>query len=70
MTKMNERTMSALFGMVTDPIYNRYDIKDNKRLAEMQRLIKVLNIANEQKVSTGAMSARGLAAFKMLVSNN
>jgi len=70
MTKMNERTINALFDIVSEPIKNVYDINDKKNLAELQRIIHVFNVAQEQKAMSGVLSARGLVAFKMLVSNN
>lgn len=70
MTKMNERTINTLFGLVSDPIKNAYDIKDRKHLAEIERIVRIFNISNEQKEMSGKISARGLVAFKMLVSNN
>ncbi len=70
MTKMNEKTINALFGIVADPIKNAYIISDRKQLDEIQRIIRIFNISNEQKSLSGVISARGLVAFKMLVSNN
>ncbi len=70
MTRMNERTINTLFGIVSDPIENVYNIKDKKQLAEIQRIVRIFNITQEQKEMSGKISARGLVAFKMLVSNN
>lgn len=70
MTKMNERTINTLFGIVTDPIQNAYDINDKKQLAEIERIVRIFNISKEQKGALGEISARSLVAFKMLVSNN
>lgn len=67
---MNERTINTLFGIVSDPIKNAYKISDRKQLNEIQRIIRIFNISKEQKELSGAISARGLVAFKMLVSNN
>ena len=70
MTKMNERTINALFGIVSEPEKNIYDIHKRKNLEEIQRIVRVFNITNEQKEMAGVISARSLVAFKMLVSNN
>ena len=70
MTKMNERTINTLFNLVSDPIKNAYNVKDSKQLAEVQRIVRIFNITESQKEITGKISARGLVAFKMLVSNN
>ncbi len=68
--KMNESTMNVLFGIVSDPIKNVYDLSDKKNVDEIQRIVRVFNIAKEQKKISGVISARGLVAFKMLASNN
>lgn len=70
MTKMNERTINALFNVVSEPIKNVYDTKNAKNLAEIKRIINVFSVAQEQKAMSGLISARGLVAFKMLASNN
>lgn len=70
MTKMNERTVNTLFGIVSDPVKNAYDVKNPKHLAEIKRLVRIFNITESQKELSGEISARGLVAFKMLVSNN
>lgn len=70
MTRMNEKTINALFGIVSDPIKNIYVINNRKDMDEIQRIIRIFNITEEQKTLSGVISARGLVAFKMLVSNN
>lgn len=70
MSRMNERTINTLFGIVTDPVKNVYDISDRKQLAEIQRIVRIFNITKEQRKMTGEISSRALVAFKMLVSNN
>lgn len=70
MTKMNERTINALFNVVSEPIKNVYDTKNTRNLAEIRRIINVFNVAKEQKAMSGSISARGLVAFRMLASNN
>lgn len=67
---MNERTINTLFGLVSDPVKNVYDIHDNKKLAEIQRIVRIFDISKEQKTISAEISARSLVAFKMLVSNN
>ena len=70
MSKMNERTINTLFDIVSDPVKNVYVIDNQKQLNEIQRIVRIFNITREQKKISGEISARGLVAFKMLVSNN
>ncbi len=67
---MNERELNTLFNIVTEPEHNAYKLDSVKKLQEIQRIIRVLEISKAQKESFKQISARGLVAFKMLVSNN
>ena len=67
---MNERELNTLFKIVTEPEKNAYLLNDNEKVSEIQRIIRIFEISREQKQSFKQISARGLVAFKMLVSNN
>ena len=67
---MNERELNTLFNIVTEPEQNAYKLESVKKMQEIQRIIRVLEISKAQKESFKQISARGLVAFKMLVSNN
>ncbi len=67
---MNERELNTLFNIVTEPEQNAYKLDSVKKMQEIQRIIRVLEISKAQKESFKQISARGLVAFKMLVSNN
>ncbi len=67
---MNERELNTLFNIVTEPAKNAYLLDSAKKVREIQRIIRVLEISKSQRESFKQISARGLVAFKMLVSNN
>lgn len=67
---MNEREINTLFDIVTEPVKNAYVVDSVKKMQEIQRIIRVFDITKEQKQTFKQISARGLVAFKMLVSNN
>ena len=67
---MNERELNTLFNIVTEPEKNAYLLNDNEKVSEIQTIIRIFEISREQKQSFKQISARGLVAFKMLVSNN
>lgn len=67
---MNERELNTLFNIVCEPEQNAYKSDSVKKMQEIQRIIRVLEISKAQKESFKQISARGLVAFKMLVSNN
>ena len=67
---MNERELNTLFNIVTEPDKNDYAIDTDKQKREIQRIIRIFEISKSQRNSFKQISARGLVAFKMLVSNN
>ncbi|MBE7705961.1 MAG: hypothetical protein E7Z91_01780 [Cyanobacteria bacterium SIG30] len=67
---MNESEINALFDITTDPIKNVYDLSTRDSRQEVERIIRIFNIVKEQRKTCSRISARGLVAFHMLVSNN
>ncbi len=67
---MNERELNTLFNIVTEPEKNAYTLNSIEKVSEIQRIVRIFEISREQKQSFKQISARGLVAFKMLVSNN
>jgi|GEM_PF-1143777 len=67
---MTEVELNTIFDTVSDPVKNVYKLETQRDLDEIKRIIKVFNIVEEQKETCSKISARGLVAFKMLVSNN
>ncbi len=67
---MNEAEIKAIFDITTDPIKNVYDISNRDGRQEIERIIRIFNIVKEQRKTCARISARGLVAFRMLVSNN
>ncbi len=67
---MNERERNTLFNIVTEPDKNAYIIDTDKQKREIQRIIRIFEISKSQRENFKQISARGLVAFKMLVSNN
>ena len=45
---MKEQELNTLMSVVTDPIENVYRIDSYQDLAEIQRIIRIFNIAEEQ----------------------
>ncbi len=66
---MNERELNTLFNIVTEPDKNAYIIDTDKQKREIQRIIRIFEISKSQRENFKQISARGLVAFKMLVSN-
>ncbi len=67
---MNEFKINTLFDIIVDPVENVYNLDSEKSIQNMRNIINTFKIAKEQKKDFQRISARGLVAFKMLVSNN
>lgn len=67
---MNEIELNTLFDIVSDPVNNVYKIDSARKMDDILNIVKIFNITKSQKSSCKIISARGLVAFKMLVSNN
>ena len=68
---MTEVELNALFNISPEKVKNVYATNTIKSQEEIRRIVKIFNIAKEQRKTSKKISARGLAAFRaILVSNN
>lgn len=68
---MTEVELNALFNISPERVKNVYATNSTKSADEIRRIVKIFNIAREQKETSKGLSVRSLAAFKtILVSNN
>lgn len=67
---MKEQELNTLMSVVSDPINNVYKIDSRKDLEEIQRLIRILGIAENQHNTHTMFSIRKLASLKLVLSNN
>ena len=68
---MTEVELNALFNISPERVKNVYATNSTKNADEIRRIVKIFNIANEQKETSKGISIRSLAAFKtILISNN
>ena len=67
---MNEKEISAIFDITADPVKNVYLTRDRESIDELQRIVRIFAIAKSQRGTFDRIKARGLVAFRMLVSNN
>ena len=59
---MKEQELNTLMSVVSDPIKNVYKIESRKDLEEIQRIIRIFNIAENQH--------NNLATLRLVLSNN
>lgn len=68
---MTEVELNALFNISPERVKNVYVTNSIKNVQEIQRMVKIFNIAKEQKETSKSSGVFGLAAFRaILVSNN
>ncbi len=67
---MKEHELNTMMSVVSDPINNVYRINSRKDLEEIQRIIRILDIAQNQHVKHAMLSIKNLATFKLVLSNN
>ena len=67
---MNEEQLNAVLGTIREPIQNKYCIDSYKQIAEIQRIIRIFNINEEQKIKHKMLSIKNLATMKVVFSNN
>ena len=67
---MNETQLMTLMGVIADPEKNVYDLSSRKNKQEIERIIRIMNISNQQKIEHKMLSIKKLATFKLVMSNN
>lgn len=68
---MTEVELNALFNISPEKVKNVYATNTIKKQDEIRRIVKIFNIAQNQRATSKKISARSLAPFRaILVSNN
>ena len=67
---MKEQELNTMMSVVSDPIENVYKIESRKDLEEIQRIIRIFNIADNQHNKHAMLSIKNLATFRLVLSNN
>lgn len=67
---MKEQELNTLMSVVSDPIQNVYKFESRKEIEEIQRMVRIFNIADNQNNKHRLLSIKNLATFKLVLSNN
>ena len=67
---MNETQLMTVMGVIADPEKNVYDLSTRKNRQEMERIVRIMNISNNQKIEHRMLSIKKLATFRLVMSNN
>lgn len=60
----------TVMGVIADPEKNVYDLSSRKNRQEIERIVRIMNISNNQKIEHRMLSIKKLATFKLVLSNN
>lgn len=68
---MNIQELNTMMSVISDPISNVYKINGWKELAEIQRIIRIMELSASQKEDRHVLlSVRKLASLRLVLSNN
>ena len=67
---MNEQQLNSVLGTISEPVKNKYVLTSRKEVEEIQRIIRIFNITEEQKIKHRMLSIKNLATMKIVFSNN
>lgn len=67
---MKEQELNTIMAVVSDPICNVYKCETRKDIEEIQRMVRIFNIAENQHNKHRMLSIKNLATFRLVLSNN
>jgi hypothetical protein len=67
---MKEQELNTLMSVVSDPICNVYKCETRKEIEEVQRIVRIFNIADTQHNKHKLLSIKNMATLKLVLSNN
>jgi len=67
---MKEQELNTLMSVVSDPICNVYKLNSRKDIEEIQRMVRIFDIAQSQKNKHRMFSIKNMATMKLVLSNN
>ncbi len=67
---MNEEQLSVVLGTISEPVKNVFKLKSRKEKDEIQRIVRIFNINEEQKIKHKMLAIKNLATMKVVYSNN
>ncbi len=67
---MKEQELNTIMGVISDPIHNVYRINNRIDMEEIQRIVRIFQISEGQKIKHRMFSIKNLATLKLVLSNN
>lgn len=67
---MKEQELNTLMSVVSDPICNVYKFETRNDIEEIKRIMRIFDIAGNQKNKHRMFAIKNLATFRLVLSNN
>ena len=67
---MREFELNTIMGVIADPVKSAIDLNDKKLVADVERLVRVLELYKEQSNKHRLLSLRNMASMHLVLSNN
>lgn len=67
---MKEQELNVMMSVISDPIQNVYKFNSRKDIEEIQRMVRIFNIADGQHIKHKLLSIKNVATMKLMLSNN
>lgn len=67
---MKEQELNTLMSVVSDPICNVYKSDSRSDAEEIRRIVRIFDIAVNQRNKHKMFAIKNLATFKLVLSNN
>jgi len=67
---MREQELNTMMSVVADPICNVYKLESRKEIEEIQRIVRIFQMADAQHNKHRMLSIKNMATFKLVLSNN
>lgn len=67
---MRELELNAIFSIVPDPEVNKVNVSNRKMRQEIERMVRIFEITNAQKVAHGGLAIKNLSSFELVKAND
>ena len=67
---MREFELNTIMGVIADPIKSAINIRDEKLVADVERIVRIMEISKKQANKHRLLSLRNMATMHLVLSNN
>ena len=67
---MREFELNTIMGVIADPIKSAINIYDKNLVADVERIVRIMEISKKQSIKHRLLSLRNMATMHLVLSNN